>query len=135
MKQISIQGSWGNLVFTAFTIILNKNEIKIFYGDKKNNLRLTFPYHKQTNFSMFEKFAMIDNEEGEFDFLIDGSDFYLYVDKIYKYNLSLYDDLQSEFFDILNHCLGFNFSSEAIQKWEKIIKHHFMFNLPYMGEN
>lgn len=125
MNKITIHGSWGNLVFTGFTIVINSRNIKIKYGDYKNYIYLTYPYQKETNFSLFNKFIEIEKEKFKFDFILDASNFRLYYNKLYKYNLSLYKELEIEFFEILNSCLGYDFHQVAIKKWEPVIKDGF----------
>lgn len=125
MNKITIHGSWGNLLFTGYTIVINSRNIKIKYGNYKNYIYLTYPYQKETNFSLFNKFIETEKEKYEYDFINDGSDFKLYYNKEYKYNLSLYKDLEDDLFDILKSCLGFDFSEVAIKKWEAIIKDGF----------
>lgn len=123
MDKITLSGSWGNLYMTGFEITLDKNQINILYGDELNHIYLTYQYQQGSSFSMFEKYARIQKEKIEMDFIIDGNNFGLYVDDKFTYNLALEEDMCNLFFKDLNQSLGINFKEMAISTWESIIKH------------
>jgi hypothetical protein len=122
MSKIVVKGSWGNLLFTGFDITMGKNNIVINYGDSKNHLHLTYPYKDGTNQDMFNKFIEKNYRDNK-DFIIDRSNFYLYTEKTYLYNLVFHEGLEDDFFKTLDQCLGFSFKNIAVDKWEKIIKY------------
>ena len=124
MSKIKVSGSWGNLLFTSFEIEIGKKNIVINYGGGKNNINLTYPYSKGTNQSDFRKFVDVDFRDNH-DYVIDGTNLFLYEGKTYLYNLFLKRELFDDFFETLDKCLGFNFNEAAQNKWEKVIKDGF----------
>ena len=124
MNKIIVKGSWGNTLFTGFDMSIGKKNIAINYGDSKNHVHLTYPYSHGTSQLDFRKFIDAKHRD-DYDFVIDGTNLYLYDEKTYLYNLALHMDLIDEFFKTLDKCLGFDFYDVAKNKWEKIIKDGF----------